>query len=409
MAAFQYKGRTTRGDLVNGRLEADTAEAVADQLFTIGVTPIDIAPAPPAATEVSFSSFKKLLSRERPKLDDLILFSRQMYSLTKGGVPLVRALQGLAASTHNLMLRETIQQVVESLASGRELANTLARHPKVFSPLYVNIVRVGENSGNLQEAFQRLAQYLSFDKDTRRRIRTAFRYPVVVITFVAVAIAILTTFVIPKFATLFGHFDIPLPWPTRVILAVSEFASRDWPFVLGALAIGFAALRLWLKTDNGRYRWDRWMLKMPIVGDIVLRSALARFARGFAMAYRAGVPLISTLTLTGHALGNAWLRERVLEMRTGVERGESLSHTAAAAGLFPPLVLQMLMVGEETGTVDDMLDEVGDFYESEIEYKLQNLSAAIEPILIVVLGIMVLILALGVFLPMWDISRLAQH
>ncbi|HET6655445.1 MAG TPA: type II secretion system F family protein [Gammaproteobacteria bacterium] len=409
MAAFQYKGRTTRGDLVNGRLEADTAEAVADQLFTIGVTPIDIAPAPPAATEVSFSSFKKLLSRERPKLDDLILFSRQMYSLTKGGVPLVRALQGLAASTHNLMLRETIQQVVESLASGRELANTLARHPKVFSPLYVNIVRVGENSGNLQEAFQRLAQYLSFDKDTRRRIRTAFRYPVVVITFVAVAIAILTTFVIPKFATLFGHFDIPLPWPTRVILAVSEFASRDWPFVLGALAIGFAALRLWLKTDNGRYRWDRWMLKMPIVGDIVLRSALARFARGFAMAYRAGVPLISTLTLTGHALGNAWLRERVLEMRTGVERGESLSHTAAAAGLFPPLVLQMLMVGEETGTVDDMLDEVGDFYESEIEYKLQTLSAAIEPVLIVVLGIMVLILALGVFLPMWDISRLAQH
>lgn len=409
MAAFQYKGRTTRGDLVNGRLEADTAEAVADQLFTIGVTPIDIAPAPPAATEVSFSSFKKLLSRERPKLDDLILFSRQMYSLTKGGVPLVRALQGLAASTHNLMLRETIQQVVESLASGRELANTLARHPKVFSPLYVNIVRVGENSGNLQEAFQRLAQYLSFDKDTRRRIRTAFRYPVVVITFVAVAIAILTTFVIPKFATLFGHFDIPLPWPTRVILAVSEFASRDWPFVLGALAIGFAALRLWLKTDNGRYRWDRWMLKMPIVGDIVLRSALARFARGFAMAYRAGVPLISTLTLTGHALGNAWLRERVLEMRTGVERGESLSHTAAAAGLFPPLVLQMLMVGEETGTVDDMLDEVGGFYESEIEYKLQTLSAAIEPVLIVVLGIMVLILALGVFLPMWDISRLAQH
>ncbi|HET7370713.1 MAG TPA: type II secretion system F family protein [Gammaproteobacteria bacterium] len=408
MGAFRYKGRTSRGDLVNGSLEGETAEAVADQLFTIGVTPIEIAPAATASAKPKpvLEGVKKLLFRERPKLDDLILFSRQMYSLTKGGVPLVRALKGLAASAHNAMLRETIQQVVESLASGRDLANTLARHPAVFSPLYVNIVRVGENSGNLQEAFQRLAQYLSFDKDTRRRIRTAFRYPVIVIVFVAVAIAVLTTFVIPKFATLFGHFDIPLPWPTRVILAVSDFASRDWPFVLGILAIGFASLHFWLKTDNGRYRWDRWTLKTPIIGDIVMRSALARFARGFAMAYRAGVPLVSTLTLTANALGNAWLRERVLEMRTGVERGESLSHTAAAAGLFPPLVLQMLMVGEETGTVDDMLDEVGDFYESEVEYKLQNLSAAIEPILIVVLGIMVLILALGVFLPMWDIARI---
>ncbi|HET6725132.1 MAG TPA: type II secretion system F family protein [Gammaproteobacteria bacterium] len=411
MATYQYKGRTARGDLVNGKLDGETAEAVADQLFTIGVTPIDIAPAPAAAAPRGGrdAGWKALLTRERPKLDDLILFSRQMFSLTKGGVPIVRALKGLAASTHNLMLRDTIGQIVESLAAGRDLANTLARHPKVFSPLYVNIVRVGENSGNLEEAFQRLAQYLSFDKDTRRRIRTAFRYPILVITFVAVAIAILTTFVIPKFATLFGHFHMKLPWPTRVILAVSDFASHDWPIVLGLLAAAAIALRLWINTDNGRYRWDKWLLKMPIIGQIVLRSALARFARGFAMAYRAGVPLISTLTLTGHALGNTWLRERVLEMRTGVERGESLSHTAAAAGLFPPLVLQMLLVGEETGTIDDMLDEVGDFYESEVEYKLQNLSAAIEPILIVVLGIMVLILALGVFLPMWDIARIPGH
>ncbi|HET8552988.1 MAG TPA: type II secretion system F family protein [Gammaproteobacteria bacterium] len=410
MGVFHYKGRTARGELVNGRLEADTAEAVADQLFNIGVTPIDINPAARTASrEITLGSFRKLLSRDRPALDDLILFSRQMYSLTKGGVPLVRALSGLGASTHNPILRDTIRAVVESLAMGRDLAGTLARHPKVFSQLYVNIVRVGENSGNLQEAFQRLAQYLSFDKDTRRRIRTAFRYPIIVICFVSVAIAILTTFVIPKFATLFGHFDIALPWPTRVILAVSNFASHDWPIVLAVLLGAAVALKLWRNTEPGRYRWDKWMLKMPIVGDIVLRSALARFARGFAMAYRAGVPLISTLTLTGQALGNSWLCERVLAMRTGVERGESLSHTAATAGLFPPLVLQMLMVGEETGTIDDMLDEVGDFYESEVEYKLQNLSAAIEPILIVVLGVMVLILALGVFLPMWDISRLAHR
>lgn len=413
MAAFHYKGRTAGGEAVNGTLEADSAENVADQLISTGITPVNITAAPAARParegESVFARFTAMLSRERPKLDDLVLFSRQMYSLTKGGVPLVRALRGLAASTHNSILRDTIGQIVESLASGRDLAGTLARHPRTFSPLYINIIRVGENSGNLQEAFRRLARYLSFDKDTRRRIRTAFRYPVVVLVFVAVAIAVLTVFVIPKFATLFGHFDMPLPWPTRVILGVSDFASHYWPFVLGALAIGFIALRLWRNTPDGRYRWDGWMLKMPLVGQIVLRSALARFARGFSMAYRAGVPLISTLTLTANALGNSWLRERVLNMRAGVERGESLSRTAAAAGLFPPLVLQMLMVGEETGAIDDMLDEVGDFYESEVEYKLQNLSAAIEPVMIVVLGIMVLILALGVFLPMWDIARIPSH
>jgi MSHA biogenesis protein MshG len=410
MATFRYKGRTARGDLVNGTLEAETAEAVADQLVTINVTPIDIAQTKQARERpAALASVKEALTRERPKADDLILFSRQMHSLTKGGVPLIRALKGLAASTHNVVLRETIGEIVESLASGRDLGTTLARHPRVFSPLYVNIVRVGENSGNLEESFKRLAQYIAFDKDTRRRIRTAFRYPILVVCFVAAAIAILTTFVIPKFATLFGHFNMGLPWPTRVILAVSHFASHDWPIVL-ALAIGAAvAVKLWINTDEGRYRWDKWKLKIPIVGDIVMRSSMARFARGFAMAYRAGVPLISTLTLTANAVGNTWLRERVLEMRTGVERGESLSHTAAAAGLFPPLVLQMLMVGEETGTVDDMLDEVGDYYESEVEYKLQNLSAAIEPILIVVMGVMVLILALGVFLPMWNIARIPGH
>lgn len=411
MPTFHYKGRSSHGDAVTGRLEDETAEGVADQLFTIGVTPIDITEVRgrTGARRGGVAGFFAQLTRDKPKADDMVLFTRQMYSLVKGGVPLIRALRGLAASTHNAVLRDTIESMVESLSSGRDLAGTLAQHPDVFSTMYVNIVRVGENAGNLEEAFQRLAQYLSFDKDTRRRIRTALRYPFTVVVFVAIAIGVLTTFVIPRFATLFGHFDMALPWPTRVILAVSNFASTFWPLILVIVVCGVWWLRVWINTEKGRYRWDKWMLHMPVTGEIVLRSALARFARGFSMAYRAGVPLISTLSLTSRAMGNAWLAERLLEMRTGVERGESLSRTAAAAGLFPPLVLQMLMVGEETGSIDDMLDEVGDFYESEVEYKLQNLSAAIEPIMIVVLGVMVLILALGVFLPMWNIARIPSH
>lgn len=407
MSAFAYKGRTGRGELVTGRLEADTAEAVANQLFNTGITPIDINPAP--VGEIGAGAFKRLFGRERPRADDLILFTRQMYSLSKAGVPLVRALHGLAASTRNLVLKDTVQEVVEALESGRELAAALAQHPKVFSAVYVNIVRVGENSGNLQDAFLRLYHYLNFDKETRHRIRSAFRYPVIVVSFVAVAIAVLTIFVIPKFANLFGHFHIALPWPTRVILAVSGFAIRDWPIVLALLIAVVIGARLYLGTDMGRYRWDKVKLKVPLIGSIVLRASLARFARGFAMSYRAGVPLIRTLTLCAQATGNRYLSERIQEMRNGVERGESLSRTAAATGIFPPLVLQMLIVGEETGAMDDMFDEAGDFYEREVDYELQNLSAALEPVLIVILGAMVLVLALGVFLPMWDITKLAHQ
>jgi MSHA biogenesis protein MshG len=402
MPHFLYKGRNPRGDAVMGRVEAESADSVANQLFNLGITPIDIDEV--VDKEDPLARWLRQAGFGNPSTEDLILFSRQMYSLTKAGVPLVRGFKGLAESTRNMVLREAIIDIIETLESGRELATAFSQHPKLFSPLYVNVVKVGENSGALEDAFLRMYQYLSVDKDIRDRIKAALRYPLIVVTAIAIAIAVITLWVIPAFAQVFAQGDVALPWATRVILGVSSFAQQYWYLVVGALVAAGFSFHYWRKTDAGAYRWARIKFGIPIVGDIVQRASLARFARAFAVTYRSGVPLVQALTLTAKALDNPYLGERVLTMRNGVERGESLLRSAAGVGLFTPLVLQMIGVGEETGQVDDMLEEVAGFYEREVAYDVDNLSAMIEPVLIVAIGIMVLILALGVFLPMWELS-----
>ncbi|MCP1728091.1 MSHA biogenesis protein MshG [Natronospira proteinivora] len=404
MPMYRYKGRTGRGEAVNGRLEAESADAVAQQLFNTGITPIDIEQ---SEEKQAGEGIRHQLLRPKPKTDDLILFTRQMYSLTKAGVPLIRGLRGLIESTRNEILAEALEEVVELLESGRDLSGALARHADIFGPLYVNIVRVGENAGNLEESFLRLSQYLQLDRDTRRKVKSALMYPTMVVAAIMIAIGIVTIWVIPAFSNMFATFDAELPLPTRGILAVSGFAQQWWYVIVGGIIGGLIWFRWWSRTDTGSRYWGKWKLKIPAIGDIVLRATLARFARTFAMCFRSGVPLVQALTLVSRALDNNWLGDRVANMRNGVERGESLHRTARAAGIFTPLVLQMIQVGEETGSVDDMLEEAADFYEREVEYDIENLSTIIEPILIVFVGILVLLLALGIFLPMWDLATVA--
>ncbi len=394
MATFEYRGRTARGDVVTGELDAESADGVATQLFNIGVTPVDIEEV--TKHPDTFAQLARRLGAGRPSIDDLLLFTRQMYALTKSGVPLVRGLTSLSESTRNMILREYIDDVVNTLQSGRDLAGSLARHPRFFTPMYINLIRVGENSGDLEGAFLRLFDYLSLERETKNRIKAALRYPITVIIAIAVALAIITIYVIPAFKHVFDTFGGELPLATRIILGVSDFAVTWWPVILATLAASVFGFQFYVRTDQGRYNWDKIRLRIPVVGDIVRRATLARFSRSFAMTFRSGVPLIQALTLVARALDNEYLGDRVLAMRQGIERGDSIYRTATASGMFTPLVLQMIAVGEESGRVDDMLDEAADFYEREVDYDIRNLSAAIEPILIVALGIMVLVLALGV-------------
>lgn len=405
MGAYQWRGRNARGQLVDGRVEADSTDAVAQQLMRLDITPIEIHAS--QERDGDPRRWRHRLGLDQPSANDLILFTRQMFTLTKAGVPIIHGLRNVSESTRNPVLRRGIEDVIDALESGRDLASGLAQNPKVFPPMFVSIVRVGENSGNLEQAFSQLTDYLELERDFRARLKQALRYPIMVITAMFIAVAILMVWVIPVFADFFSSHDAELPLPTQIIIGASNFTAEWWWVILMALVLALLAFRAWIRTETGRYRWDRIKLKFPVIGKILFEGTMARFARTFSMTYRSGVPLVQGLTLTARAVENEYIGQAVNDMRTGIERGESLSRTAAAAGLFSPLVLQMLSIGEETGDVDAMLTETAEFYEREVDYDLRNLSAYIEPILLVFLAVLVLILALGVFLPMWDVGRAA--
>ena len=409
MPNFHYHGRNRRGEAVTGRIEAATAESVANQLFNNGITPIDIRPA--AAVRDVFGDLKNLIGRlneGRVGLTDLIFFCRQMYTLLKAGVPIMQSLRGLRDSTQNPALAEVIGSIAEGLDSGMDLTSAVRRHPQIFSNLFASLVQVGETTGNLAEAFLQLAAYLEREKDTRERIKQALRYPSIVVFAITVALFIINIFVIPAFAKVYAGFHAKLPWPTRLLIATSHFMVHYWGLVLAVAVVVVLTARSWLHTTDGRYRWHRARLKLPVVGRILYSATLARFARSLAVTLKAGVPLVQGMSVVARAVDNDFVGDRIAQMRDGVERGESITRCATATGLFPPLVLQMISVGEDSGALDQLLVEVADYYEREVDYDLRNLNTAIEPILISIIGVIVLILALGVFLPMWDLARAAQ-
>lgn len=407
MPVFSYKGRNTRGALVEGRVDATTIDAVAAQLMNTGITPIDISQQGGVTADGPRSVLDFLRNRP-PSLEDLILFSRQMYSLMRAGVPLIKAMVGLVQSTRNQQMVEAQRDILVNIESGRALSSSLARHPGIFSTLYISMIRVGEESGRLDESFQRVARYLEREKETRERIKAALRYPVFVLIAIAVAIAIINIWVIPAFAKLFASAGATLPWQTRLLIATSDFFVDWWPLMLLAITGGIMGSRYYIQTEQGRYNWDRIKLRIPIVGGIIHRATLARFSRAFSMALSSGVPIIQAMTVVSRSVDNEFVGDHILGMRNGIERGESLTRTATMTSMFTPLVLQMMAVGEETGQVDEMLSEVADYYEREVDYDIKNLSSSIEPVMIVAIGIMVLILALGVFLPMWDLTSVIK-
>ena len=407
MAHYRYKARSGRGELVEGVLDANSPDAVASQLLNTGVNPVEIKEVS-AGQPAGWQDLVSRLTSRPPELTDLMMFSRQMHTLMRSGVPINRAITALIESTRNPMLVDGLREIQSDLESGRDLGSSLSRHPKIFSTLYVSMIRVGENTGRLDESFLRVGEYLERERDTRERIKSALRYPTFVIMAIVIAVAIINIVVVPAFARMFERASVELPLPTKILITTSNFFVSNWPIMLGALLAGVVAFRAYIQTDRGRYRWDKFKLRIPIVGDLINRAILGRFARAFSMALGSGVPLIQALTVVSRAVGNEYVGDHVAHMRTGIERGESLSRTAAITGMFSPIVMQMLVIGEETGSVDTLLAEVAGFYEREVDYDLRNLSAVIEPILIVALGVMVLILALGVFLPMWEMMSVAR-
>ncbi len=409
MPVFDYTGRNRRGEAVHGRAEGVNSNAVADQLFGNGVTPIDIIEAHDRSDVLAgLRALRLKLNEAKIALTDQIFFCRQMYTLLKAGVPILQALRGLRDSAQNPTLAKVIASIGDGLESGMDLTTAVNRHSDVFPPLFISMVQVGETTGSLPEAFLQLAAYLDRERATRESIKQALRYPSMVLIAISAAMIIINIFVIPAFAKIYAGFKAELPWATKLLVGVSNFSVTYWPVVLFGGVLLVVGLRWYIGTAPGRYRWHKFMLHLPIIGSLLMRATLGRFARALAVTIKSGVPLVQGISVVSRAVDNDYVGARIAQMRENIERGESITRTAAGTALFPPLVLQMIGVGEETGALDDLLIEVADYYEREVDYGLKNLSSAIEPILIVTIGIMVLILALGVFLPMWDLARASR-
>ncbi|MBT4835721.1 MAG: type II secretion system F family protein [Methylococcales bacterium] len=406
MPFFNYTAKNKTGKTITGKIEGNTSAIAAEQLAKSGLIPIKVTEY--KETNDPVLQFSRKYLEPKPTTTDVIMFSRQMNTLIRSGVPIIRSIDGLAESTVNKTLGRALKDIAQSLSSGKDLSQSLALHPKIFSQLYINIMKVGEQSGLLEDAFRQIAHYLELEKDTKERVKTAFRYPSFVLAAMIGGIGVINVFVIPNFASMFASSNVELPMPTKVLLASSEFMLAYWKFILAGIIASIFSFKYYIKTEQGRYNWDRIKLSIPLLGGIVKRSTLSRFARSFSMALAAGVPITQSLSMISKAVDNAYVAAHIIDMRTSVEKGETLTRVARNTNLFTPLVMQMLSVGEETGRTDSLLIEVAEFYEQEVDLDLKALSSSIEPILIIFMSIMVLMLAMGVFLPMWDIALAAK-
>lgn len=400
MAQYLYQGRANRGQAVQGQIEASSVDAVASQLVGRGITPIKI-----EEVSVGASVMRKIndaLGANKIRSIDIIMFCRQMYTITKAGIPLTRGIRGLAASIRHEYFREVLSEVAERLEAGTSLSGAMRHYPKAFNQLFISMIAVGESSGKLDVVFQQIGFYIERDEDTRKKIKSAMRYPSFVLGAMVVAVTVVNILVIPEFSKLFEKFDVQLPIVTKILIGTSNFFIHYWPYMLVSVVLGVVALVRYLKSDKGALAWGKNKMRIPVIGGLVERALMSRYARSFSLMLGAGVPITQALNLCSAAIDNPYLEKKIIGIREGVERGESLLRTHLQAELFTPLVLQMIAVGEESGQVETLLVEVAEFYEREVDYDLNTLTDRIEPILIAFMAGFVMLLALGILLPMWD-------
>ena len=414
---YIWRGRNAGGQVVEGQLEAASEAGVVEQLMAMGVVPIHIAISVVAGSSatswlaqviswlVRFNSWVVLVTRKPVVTEDTMLFSRQMYTLSKAGIPIMRGLEALKASTAKPAMLDVLNDIFFSLQQGRKLSTAIGTHPEVFGAFYVAMIKSGEVTGRLPEVFLRMHAYIAFNIEVGGRIKQATRYPMYVMTALTMALVVINIYVLPGFSKVYGGLEEDLPTITRMMLSFSELMVHSWPMLLALLVAGWLVIKGVLRTPEGSYNWDRLKIRLPIVGDIILKSTLARFANGLALSNQSGVPLVQSLTMAADTVGNTFVGERIRKMRKGIERGKSIASCAVATGLFKPIALQMIAVGEETGELNDMLLELAGMYERETDQSIKSMTAAIEPIMVGIIGVMVLMLALGVYLPMWDLGE----
>lgn len=406
MPEYYYKAQDHQGHAIQGQRNALSAEDLASQLINEGLMPLDISVTVPKkkSESIEFKWFTPKVSS-----DELHMFCRQMYSLLHAGIPIATAITRLGETARNRTLIDALKHIENTLNKGGALHVAMAQFPNIFSDFFLNLIIVGENTGKLDNIFLHLAEYLELEVDITKKVKTALRYPILVIVAIVVALLIINVFVIPAFAKFYASLHGILPLPTRILLETSNFIMNYWYALIGFTIIAIWGLRAYIKTSRGALLWGRFVLKIPIIGWLIHRILLARFARLLSLVLRAGVPAVDGIQMVGASTNNTYVAQKIKGVTELIVRGNTISSAIDKTELFPPLVIQMIMLGEESGTIDHLLDEVANYYQREIDYDIVRLSDAIEPILLVVIGGMVLILALGVFLPMWNLASLMKQ
>jgi type II secretory pathway component PulF len=403
MPIFKYRVRDKSGKSIAGTIDAPNVQMAGDQLYTLGYFPISIE----EIGEAISLDLSALLTRfQRVKLEELLVFSQQLSTLYKAGLPLLSGLEDITQQVKNKKFKMTLEEVRKQVEGGSTLHGAMSKYPEVFSTIYVNMVRAGEASGMLGEALDRFITLSDREIRTQQRVKEATRYPKIVILSLTVAFAVLLTFVIPRFAQIFAQFKTPLPLPTRIMIGINTVFQNYWYLVLIVVFGIPILLRRYLRTESGRYFWDRLKLRIPVFGPIFLKIALSRFSYTFAMLNRSGIPILQTLEITSTTINNINLSQSIEEISRNVREGRSLADAMRETKKFTPLIIQMVSVGESSGTLESMLMRITEYYDIEVDNLIKKMSTYIEPFLTLFLGVVVLFLALAVFLPWWNMAKL---
>jgi type IV pilus assembly protein PilC len=404
MPKYIYQAINENGDKASGTLEAESVEVANFMLISRNLIPSKI-------KEQSESGdirwLKAILGSGRVKVTDLIMFTKQFHSMLVAGIPILRILSILEDQTESKGLKEAISKIVKDINQGLSLSEALNKHPRIFSRLYCDMIKAGEMSGNVPIVLDRLIYIIEHETKVKSDIKSAMRYPLIVVFALSIAFIVLLTFVIPQFASVFSNAGLSLPWPTRLCMFLYAFLSNYWYLILAGTVIFIFIMISYFKTSNGKFVRDSFLLEMPIIGPVFKKAALSRFASIFAILQTSGVPIMQSLTILSTTMGNEALTRSFDHIRERIKEGAGISTPLKSAKYFTPMVIDMIAIGEESGNIDEMLRAVAKHYDDEVEYAIKGLSDAIGPILIVGLAAVVGFFALAIFMPMWDLTKLA--
>lgn len=403
MPNFKYKARDKFAKPITGVITADSEEDTANKLRGMGYTPISVS----KASEVTTDKVMKKISSV--KLHELHIFTRQLYSLQKAGVNLVSSLQAISQQTESKYFKGIIEEVLRDVQGGSTLSQAFAKHPRAFDSIYTGMIKAAEASGRMIEVLERISALIEQEIRTRSNIKSATRYPIIAFCALCIGFLIVITFVVPRFASLYAQYSADLPLPTRIMITTNLAIRKFWYIFLIAGPLIVFAFKKFINSDRGRPIWDNFKLGVPVFGPLLLLILMSRFARVTAILIKSGIPILEVLNLVAASVGNTKIVRAIDHIKESVSQGKGIAGPMRVSGLFPPIVVQMVSIGEDTGSVDELLMGVADYYDQEIEYMIKNLTSYIEPLLILVLGTMVLIMALGIFMPMWNLMQLFKH